>query len=117
MRRKPASDLDNVGRRLPGLSSALRPQALRELEAWGGEALVRDKRILDLGCGDGRLALGVASYASSIVGLDPDPDAVRSARKNARKARLGNATFAVGAAQNLRYPDHTFDVVILSWTL
>lgn len=117
MRTKSPSGVGDVGRRLPALSSALRPQALVELQEWGGESLVRGKRVLDLGCGDGRFALGVAPLAGSVVGLDPDPDAVRSARTNARKARIRNATFAVGAAQNLRHPDRSFDVVILSWTL
>jgi len=72
---------------------------------------------LDLGCGDGRLALGVASLATSVDGIDPDPEAIAAAKSSARKAGVRNVRFATGAAQHLPYPDADFDVVILSWTL
>lgn len=107
----------DVGRHLPALSSALRPRPLVELREWGGPALVRRKRVLDVGCGDGRLALGVAEFATRVDGIDPDPEAIAAAKKNARKAGARNVRFAPGAAQHLPYPDAAFDVVILSWTL
>ena len=75
------------------------------------------KRVLDLGCGDGRLALGIASYAERVDGIDPDSEAIAAAKRNARKAGVRNVRFAAGAAQRLPFPDATFDVVILSWTL
>ncbi|HEX2647853.1 MAG TPA: class I SAM-dependent methyltransferase [Candidatus Dormibacteraeota bacterium] len=108
---------DAVGSKVPVVSSALRPDPLDELRAWGGGRLVRGKRVLDLGCGDGRFALGVAPFASDVKGLDPDPDAIAAAKKNARKSGVRNVHFGVGAAQELPYPDQAFDVVILSWTL
>ncbi|HKW78058.1 MAG TPA: class I SAM-dependent methyltransferase, partial [Candidatus Limnocylindria bacterium] len=77
---------------------------------------VRGKRVLDLGCGDGRLALGVAPYAASVDGLDPDADLIDAARERARELGLA-ARFQVGAGQRLPYPSGGFDVVILSWTL
>jgi ubiquinone/menaquinone biosynthesis C-methylase UbiE len=106
-----------VGRHVPAFSSALRPNALYELGEWGGERLVRSKRVLDLGCGDGRFALAAAPFAESVDGVDPDPDAIAAAKKNARKSRVRNVRFRVGAAQELPYPDGAFDLVILSWTL
>lgn len=109
--------IGDVGKRVPATSSALRPQPLDELREWGGEQLVRGRRVLDLGCGDGRFALGLAPLASTVDGLDPDPEAIAAAKQNARLADVGNARFAVGAAQRLPYPDQAFDVVILSWTL
>lgn len=107
----------SVGKQVPALSSALRPPAAQELGRWGGPALVRGKRVLDLGCGDGRLALGAAPYASDVVGLDPDAEGIAIARSRAREAGLANARFQVGAGQSLPFPDRSFDVVILSWTL
>ncbi len=107
----------DVGRHLPALSSALRPRPRDELSAWGGSPLVRGKRVLDLGCGDGRLTLGIAPFATRVDGIDPDADAIAAAKRNARKAGVRNVRFAVGAAQHLPYPDATFEVVILSWTL
>ncbi|TMB94743.1 MAG: class I SAM-dependent methyltransferase [Chloroflexi bacterium] len=78
---------------------------------------MRGKRVLDLGCGDGRLALGVAALARTVEGLDPDPEGIAAARKRARDEGVGNARFEVGAAQSLPYKDGAFDVVISSWTL
>jgi ubiquinone/menaquinone biosynthesis C-methylase UbiE len=111
------SRVGDVGRHVPALSSTLRPRPLDELRAWGGERLVRGKRVLDLGCGDGRFALGVAALASTVDGLDPDDEAIGAAKKAARKSGVRNVRFRVGAAQRLPYPDGAFDVVILSWTL
>lgn len=107
----------DVGTQVPIVSSALRPRPLVELRAWGGTRLVRGKRVLDLGCGDGRLALGVAPLAATVDGLDADPEAIAAAKTNAREAGIRNARFATGAAQELPYADASFDTVILSWSL
>ena len=117
VKRRAANHIGDVGKHVPAVSSVLRPSPLVELAAWGGEELVRGKRVLDLGCGDGRFAIGVAPLASTVGGIDPDPEAIAAARKNARQAGLRNVRFAVGAAQRLPYADGAFDVVILSWTL
>jgi ubiquinone/menaquinone biosynthesis C-methylase UbiE len=106
-----------VGKHIGAFSSALRPRPLVELEHWGGEALVRGRRVLDLGCGDGRFALGIAPLAAAVEGLDPDPEAVAAAESNARGLGLKNTRFTVGAAQHLPYRDGSLDVVLLSWSL
>jgi len=98
-------------------SSSLRPRPLDELRAWGGTRLIRGRKVLDVGCGDGRFAVGLAPLAASVDGIDPDPEAIRIARRNARAAGIRNIHFEVGAAQQLPYADDTFDVVILSWSL
>ncbi len=112
-----ASPVGDVGKHVPVLSSTLRPDALDELHEWGGERLVRGKHVLDLGCGDGRFALALARFASTVDGLDPDPEAIAAAKRNARKAAVRNVRFRVGAAQQLPYEDGAFDMVLLSWTL
>jgi ubiquinone/menaquinone biosynthesis C-methylase UbiE len=106
-----------VGRLLPAISSLLRPPPADELREYGGVSLIRRKRVIDVGCGDGRMALGCAPYASEVVGVDPDPSAIRLARAKARDLGVANAQFKVGVAQELPFADESFDVVILSWTL
>jgi putative methylase len=50
-----------------------------------------NKSVLDLGCGTGRLGLGSAYLgASSVVGIDIDKVAVKTAYENTRKTRLMN---------------------------
>src|SRR5438094_8259287 len=117
MSRVAKDSVGDFGRHVPALSSALRPHPDDELREWGGPALVRGKRVLDLGCGDGRLALGVAPYARSVVGIDPDAELIVSARSRAKQLGLENTRFAVGAGQSFEAADGAFDVVILSWTL
>ena len=96
-------------------SSALRPKALDELSAYGPLRMYRGKRVLDVGAGDGRIALGVAEYAEESIGVDPDGEAIARARE--RAAGLANVRFEVGAAQDLPFPARRFDSVILSWAL
>jgi SAM-dependent methyltransferase len=70
---------------------------------------VRDgQRILDVGCGTGSLsrALLAAGEAISVVGVDPAEDYVSFARQHAADSR---ATFHVGAAESLPFPDESFD--------
>ena len=111
------SGIGDLGKQVPGATSALRPAPLVELGHWGGPALVKGKRVLDLGCGDGRLALGVAPYAASVVGVDPDQDLIVDATERARAAGLRNTRFVVAAGQELPFEDGSFDVVISSWAL
>lgn len=106
-----------VGRLVPAISSRLRPPPGDELREYGGVGLVRGKRVIDVGCGDGRMALGCAPYASEVVGVDPDPEAIRLGRRKAREVGAANTQFKVGVAQELPFADEHFDVVILSWTL
>ena len=104
-----------VGRHVPALSSTLRPPALEELRAYGELRMFRGKRVLDVGAGDGRVAIGVAHYAEESIGVDPDEEAIAIARE--KTAGVANVRFEVGAAQELPFPARRFDVVILSWTL
>lgn len=112
-----ATSTSAVGRLLPAISSLLRPLPADELREYGGLGLVRRKRVIDVGCGDGRMAFGCAPYASEVVGVDPDPEAIRLARAKARQLGAANVRFKVGVAQELPFADEHFDVVILSWTL
>jgi 2-polyprenyl-3-methyl-5-hydroxy-6-metoxy-1,4-benzoquinol methylase len=112
-----AASTSGVGKILPAISSLLRPPPQHELREYGGIGLVRGKRVIDIGCGDGRMALGCAPHASEVVGVDPDPDAIRLARVKARELGVGNVEFKVGIAQELPFADEHFDVAILSWTL
>jgi ubiquinone/menaquinone biosynthesis C-methylase UbiE len=67
-------------------------------------------RILDIGCNGGYLARLLAAAVTpggQVAGIDPSPPAIAYATRRAP----ANATFTVGAAQDLNWPDKTFDVV------
>ncbi|MEM2119145.1 MAG: METTL5 family protein, partial [Candidatus Bathyarchaeia archaeon] len=69
------------------------------------------KRVLDLGCGTGRLALGAAFLgAKQIVGLDLDKAAIRTAVENSKLVGLsGKVEWIVGDVDAV---DDCFDTVL-----
>jgi ubiquinone/menaquinone biosynthesis C-methylase UbiE len=105
----------SVGQLLPGGLGFLRPPAEIELSAYGVD--LRGKRVADVGTGEGRLALGAARRAASVLAVDPDRSALARGRAEAKRLGLRNVRFSAGAAQELRIADRSFDVVIFSWTL
>jgi ubiquinone/menaquinone biosynthesis C-methylase UbiE len=105
----------SAGRILPGGLGYLRPPAGIELAAYGVD--LKGKRVADVGAGEGRLALGAAPRAASVLAIDPDRSALARGRKEAKRLGLENIKFREGTAQSLDLRDGTFDVVILSWTL
>ncbi|HYY55579.1 MAG TPA: class I SAM-dependent methyltransferase [Candidatus Dormibacteraeota bacterium] len=112
------SDQSAVGQFIDVASAARRPRPRDELAAYGIVRRLRGATVLDIGTGDGRLAFGAASAgAALVVGIDPDPSALRAARRNARALALRNVSFRTGAAQDLPVPRGRFDIAILSWAL
>ncbi|WP_415078522.1 class I SAM-dependent methyltransferase [Microbacterium sp.] len=51
--------------------------------------------MLDIGCGDGFLVEKLATKATSVIGLDPDPRAIDHARR--RLAELPNTQVVLGS--------------------
>jgi ubiquinone/menaquinone biosynthesis C-methylase UbiE len=76
--------------------------------------LVPGERVLDVGCGPGRLAILAARTvgpAGEACGVDPSPEMVELARQNAARAGV-RARFEVGVIEALPYPDDHVDVVL-----
>jgi SAM-dependent methyltransferase len=64
----------------------------RFLDVLAGEPLA-GSRVLDVGCGSGRLSLALAPFSGSVVGLDRDVSALEDARRRAAAAHLANVEF------------------------
>ena len=76
-----------------------------------------DQRVLELGCGDGRLTLGIARDAAHVFAVDPDTEAVERAR-NALPAELADrVTYVVASGKEIEIKPHSFDLVVFSWSL
>jgi len=68
------------------------------------------KRLLEIGCGTGTDLLQFARGGAIVTGLDLTPRSIEIARQ--RFARYGCAgTFVIGDAENLAFPDESFDIV------
>ena len=106
---------DSVGR--VGCPSAGRPADDIELRRLRADRYFRGKDVLDIGTGDGRLAWLIAPVARSVVGLDPDPNGIREATREARRRGVRNARFKVSTAQDLGVGRERFDTALFSWSL
>jgi SAM-dependent methyltransferase len=59
-------------------------------------------RLLDLGCGTGQLLLQLAGFFDHAVGMDPEPDMLREARRAARQRGVENVEWITGGTGELR---------------
>lgn len=72
----------------------------------------KEDRILDLGCGSGRISFALARYGFEIWGVDFAPSAIKRAKELARTLYQSTTThFIVGDALDLPYKKDFFDVV------
>lgn len=68
-------------------------------------------RVLDVACGTGNTALPAARTGAEVTGVDIATNLLEQARQRAAGERL-NIRFQEGDAEELPFPDHSFDVVI-----
>ena len=73
---------------------------------------LHEKRVLEVGCGNGRLTAGLAPMAQSMVAIDPDE--VRLAQA---QAAIPGVDFLVGSGESLAFADKSFDVVLFLLSL
>ena len=66
-------------------------------------------RVLDLGCGTGRLALGISAAGHTVVGVDPAQASLEAARI---KPGADRVTWIEGTSPDL--PDASFDVAVMT---
>jgi ubiquinone/menaquinone biosynthesis C-methylase UbiE len=75
------------------------------------------RRVLEVGCGEGRMTWQYAKAARSIIGIDPDRDALRVATVDRPADLQSRVIFACSDSQHLPFPKETFDIAILAWSL
>ena len=74
-------------------------------------ALKPGARILDVACGTGNSAIPAARAGAEVTGLDIATNLLEQARKRAAAEGV-KASFEEGDAEDLPYPDRSFDVVM-----
>jgi ubiquinone/menaquinone biosynthesis C-methylase UbiE len=94
---------------------------IRQMFAPVAQALISDaqiskgQKVLDVATGPGEPALSLADIVGPdgrVLGVDPIPEMIAGARRAADRLGLNNATFEVASADQLPFPDSTFDAVI-----
>lgn len=71
-----------------------------------------DMRLLEIGCGDGRITSGLHGTFKELVAIDPDKESIRLALK-----RYPEIDFRVENGESLNFNDNSFDVVLFSLSL
>jgi ubiquinone/menaquinone biosynthesis C-methylase UbiE len=77
----------------------------------------RGCRVLEVGCGDGRLTWGIAPLAASVLAFDPAEESVDTARRACPAALRDKVRFEVAQAEEINVPPHSVDLVFFSWSL
>jgi ubiquinone/menaquinone biosynthesis C-methylase UbiE len=75
------------------------------------------RRVLEMGCGEGRLTVGIARDAEHVLAFDPDADAITRARTTLPKELAERVTYQVASAKDIELEPHSFDLVVFSWSL
>lgn len=84
---------------------------IRELVA------LRGKRVLDVGCGDGRLSFVCAREGATVFGIDPEEEEIAAARDETPAELRRRVLFEVADAAQIELPKGEFPLALFSWSL
>ena len=98
------------------MTSLLDPEG-EHLAALRRLADFHEQRVLELGCGDGRLTVGIAEDAEYVLAIDKDADAVTEARKTLPATLVDRVSYRIGSGKELDVEPHSFDITVFSWSL
>jgi ubiquinone/menaquinone biosynthesis C-methylase UbiE len=88
-----------------------------ELRLLSQYADFKDKRVLEVGCGEGRLTWKYAPAARGVVGLDLEHDSLRVASIERPSDLAERLLFARADSTHLPLPAREFDIALLAWSL
>jgi ubiquinone/menaquinone biosynthesis C-methylase UbiE len=76
-----------------------------------------DRRVLEVGCGEGRLTWQYVSKTRLMVGVDLDRDSLRVARVDCPSDAKDILHLACADSTHLPFAKEKFDIAILAWSL
>lgn len=77
----------------------------------------KNARVLEIGCGEGRLTWKYAGASTLTIGMDPDHSALRIARADSPHDLRKHVHFAGASAVRIPFSKETFDIAVLAWSL
>jgi ubiquinone/menaquinone biosynthesis C-methylase UbiE len=78
---------------------------------------LRDRMVLEIGSGDGRLTWRYANLTAIVAGIDPDADHLAAALASRPRTMTTPLLLAQAQAEHLPFRDEQFGAVILAWSL
>ena len=88
-----------------------------ETKALHDYADLTNQRVLEIGCGDGRLTWRYADRAAYVVAIDPKAEDIEIAREDCPTELRAKIEFRVARLEELEIPIEKFDLALLSWSL
>jgi len=73
--------------------------------------------VLEIGAGDGRLTWRYAAAVRRVTATDPNPERLRKAQVDCPPDLRPRLALTQVKAEALPFPDETFDLAILAWSL
>jgi ubiquinone/menaquinone biosynthesis C-methylase UbiE len=87
-------------------------RALKEVGGWHG------LRLVEMGCGKGRLTRRLARLGPAFIeAIDSKAEDIAQARKSLPRGYAGRVRYSVMSAEELDFPDRSFDRAVFSWVL
>ena len=77
----------------------------------------RGQRVIELGCGDGRLTIPVAREAARVLAFDPDAEAVERARHALPAELAERVEYRVASGTDIQVERGSLDLALFSWSL
>jgi ubiquinone/menaquinone biosynthesis C-methylase UbiE len=77
----------------------------------------RNARVLEIGCGDGRLVFRYADSVTRVAGIDPGHESVATAARTCPRGMRGRVVFTRADAVRLPFRRAAFDVALFGWSL
>ena len=74
-------------------------------------------RVVEIGCGDGRITFEYAASARSVLAFDSDEEAIRTARTDTPAELRSKVRFEIADAAQIELPTGEFDLALFSWSL
>jgi 2-polyprenyl-3-methyl-5-hydroxy-6-metoxy-1,4-benzoquinol methylase len=94
-----------------------RDEAGVECAAIGRLVVLGGKRVLDVGCGDGRLTSFAAARGATVYAFDPSAESLRAAEAALTAEQRSRVRFGNHTAEALELPRERFDVALCGWSL
>ena len=76
-----------------------------------------DKDVFEVGCGEGRMTWLYADAAASVLGFDPDDDAIANAGEQTPEHLGSKVEFRVADMMGVELDEDAYDIGVLAWSI
>ena len=78
-----------------------------------------DKRVLEIGCGKGRITMAIAESSSHITAIDPLAEDIQTAEQNTPAHLREIINFTTSKFEDFTVPEGSarFDIALFTWSL